>query len=78
MIKGELGVYAARWMVVRDGVDPSTSGFSDRNSHLLHTLLTWENATPEALEANRVGPVLVNSREDSSLSGDAISPLDLP
>ena len=30
LTKGYSGDPAARWMVVRDGVDPSTSGFSDR------------------------------------------------
>jgi len=30
--QGNSGELAVRWMVVRDGVDPSTSGFSDRRS----------------------------------------------
>ena len=32
LIQGDSGENAASWMVVRDGVDPSTSGFSDRRS----------------------------------------------
>ena len=32
LAQGVSGNDATRWMVVRDGVDPSTSGFSDRRS----------------------------------------------
>jgi len=68
-LPGRLSITPDRALVVRDGVDPSTSGFSDRHSHLLHTPLTWENATADASRAGPVGPALVNRRENSSLSG---------
>ena len=32
LVKAFPGISPARWMVVRDGVDPSTSGFSDRQT----------------------------------------------
>lgn len=63
------------FVVVRDGVDPSTSGFSDQHSSRLCMALTWENGGCRPAGTGGVGSPLVS---DLSLSAGTSTPQDSP
>jgi hypothetical protein len=47
------------FVVVRDGVDPSTSGFSDQHPQMIDTSLTWDDAGETTPDRGSVGRTLV-------------------